>query len=440
LLPDSHQEGFTDMLIEFSVANFRSVLSRQTLSLVANTTDNHLARNVANVGPDVDGALRSAVVYGPNAAGKSNLLRALQTLQLLVVNSAVAGQEGQSLPVTPFLLDKASADQPSEFSIVFVADDATRYEYFCALTSQRVEKEWLVAYPKGRSQRWFEREYQRKTQSYDWWFGPNFKGDRAEKKVWQEFTRSNALFFSTAIQLNNEQLKPAFNWIAQSLIVLPAGANLNPFLSLELLRQPEGSKEFIEFMRAADLGIDRIEVREEEPSVPGAGPGLTLQINLPQPPPGSPPPSQKVFRVFTWHKRNETAEGVAFDLSDESDGTRKLFEFTGGWLRALNTGATLFVDELDRSLHPHITRFLVAIFHGARNTKNAQLIFTTHDTTLLDASLLRRDQIWFVEKDAQQSTKLYPLLDYRPRKDEALERGYLKGRYGAVPVVGKLNG
>jgi uncharacterized protein len=426
------------MLIEFGVANFRSMLSRQTLGLAANTKDEHLALNVASAGEDVGGVLRSAVIYGPNAAGKSNLLRALQTLQLLVVSSAVATQEGQVLPVSPFLLDKTSADRPSEFGIVFVADDATRYEYFCALTSQRVEKEWLVAYPKGRSQRWFEREFQHDTQTYDWWFGPNFKGERAEKKVWQEFTRSNSLFFSTAIQLNNEQLKPAFNWIAQKLIVLTAGTDLNPFLSLELLRQPDGGKEFIEFMKAADIGIERIEVREEELqsqklSVPGPGP--TLQISFPQAPPGSPPPLQKVYKVFTWHKRNKTGEEVPFDLSDESDGTRKLFEFTGGWLRALTIGATLFVDELDRSLHPYITRFLVTLFGGSKNTKGAQLIFTTHDTTLLDANLLRRDQIWFVEKDAEQSTHLYPLLDYRPRKDEALERGYMKGRYGAVPMV-----
>ena len=431
------------MLVEFNVANFRSILTRQTLALVANATDDHLSGNFEPAGQDVDGVLRSAVIYGPNAGGKSNLLRALQTLQILVTNSAVATQEGQVLPVAPFLLDRASPGRPSEFGIVFIADDATRYEYFCAVTSHRVEKEWLVAYPKGRPQRWFEREFQRETETYDWWFGPNFKGERAEKKVWQEFTRSNSLFFSTAIQLNNEQLKPAFNWMAQKLIVLTAGTNLNPFLSLDLLRQPEGADEFMRFMRAADLGIERVEVREEEllgQTIPGPVPGVTLQINFPPQPPGSQPPSQKVLKVFTWHKLNETSEGIPFDLSDESDGTRKLFEFAGGWMRALNLGATLFVDELDRSLHPYITRFLVELFHGAENTKNAQLIFTTHDTTLLDSNLLRRDQVWFVEKDALQSTILYPLLDYRPRKDEALERGYMKGRYGAVPMVGKLSG
>ena len=116
----------------------------------------------------------------------------------------------------------------------------------------------------------------------------------------------------------------------------------------------------------------------------------------------------------------------------------KLFEFTGGWLRALTGGATLLVDELDRSLHPHITRFLVGLFHSRSNEKNAQLVFTTHDTTLLDTELLRRDQIWFVEKDGDQSSHLYSLLEYSPRKDEALERGYLKGRYGAIPFIGDL--
>ena len=110
----------------------------------------------------------------------------------------------------------------------------------------------------------------------------------------------------------------------------------------------------------------------------------------------------------------------------------------GGWLRALDWGATLLVDELDRSLHPHMTRFLVGLFHGQHNVKNAQLVFTTHDTTLLDSELMRRDQVWFVEKDAQRSSHFYPLLDYSPRKDEALERGYLKGRYGAIPFIGDL--
>lgn len=428
------------MLIEFSVANFRSILARQTLSMVASPDKAHLQRNVITVKSNDLQLLRSAVIYGSNAAGKSNLLRGLEALRQLVQNSATSVQEGQRLPVTPFLFSKATTDQPSEFELIFIADDGVRYHYCCAATPERVVKEWLISYPQGRAQRWFEREYFAGDGTYRWWFGPNFKAERAERKVWQDFTRANALFMSTAIQLNNAQLRPAFAWITQKLIVvLPTSVEMNPFLSLELLRQDNGQEQMMRFMRAADVGIDRLELREEDLATPAQGtlaPGavqIHFQMNLPA---GAPSPKQ--FRVLAWHKRQDSTEDVPLDMGDESDGTRKLFEFVGGWLRALDWGATLFVDELDRSMHPHMTRFLVALFHGQHNTKGAQLVFTTHDTTLLDSELMRRDQVWFVEKDAQRSSRFYPLLDYSPRKDEAMERGYLKGRYGAIPFIGDL--
>lgn len=430
------------MFIEFSVSNFRSVLARQTLSMVASSDSKHLKQNVTLNKSNELRLLKTAVIYGSNAAGKSNLLRALETLRQLVQNSATGIQENQRLPVTPFLFSKISAEQPSEFEIVFIGDDGIRYHYCCVVSAERVHKEWLVAYPLGRSQRWFEREFVPEKKTYDWWFGPNFKAERAERKVWQDFTRANALFISTAIQLNNEQLKPVFTWLTQKLIVLPSGTDLNPFLSLELLRGDNGRDQIMQFIRAADVGIDRLELLEEDlpSSTPvGALPPGAVRVHFEvNNPPGTSSPTQKRLRVLAWHKRSDSNEEVPLDISDESDGTKKLFEFTGGWLRALEWGATLFVDELDRSLHPHMTRFLVGLFQSRKNEKNSQLIFTTHDTTLLDTALLRRDQIWFVEKDEQRSSRFYSLLEYSPRKDEALERGYLKGRYGAVPFIGNL--
>lgn len=430
------------MFIEFSVSNFRSIRTRQTLSMVASPDAKHLKQNVISSKGDELRLLRSAVIYGPNAAGKSNLLRALETLRALVQSSATGIQEGQRLPITPFLFSKASAEQPSEFEMIFIADDGIRYHYCCVASSERVHKEWLVAYPHGRSQRWFEREFDPQTKLYQWWFGPNFKAERAERKVWQDFTRSNALFISTAIQLNNEQLKPVFTWLTQKLIVVIPGVDWNPLLSLNLLRGVSGQEKIRQFMQAADVGIDRLELVEEDaPAVTTPGALLPGQMRIHVEvavPPGATPPAHKRMRVLAWHKRTDSAEEVSLDISDESDGTRKLFEFTGGWLRALESGATLFVDELDRSLHPHMTRFLVGLFHSRANDKNSQLVFTTHDTTLLDTELLRRDQIWFVEKDEQRSSHFYSLLDYSPRKEEALERGYLKGRYGAIPFIGNL--
>ena len=343
------------------------------------------------------------------------------------------------MPVTPFLLSKAEMETPSEFEIIFI-NDGTRYHYCLAATQERVFKEWLVAYPLGRPQRWFERQYKPDTKKYEWWFGPNFKGERKQRQVWQNSTRTNALFLSTAVQLNNEQLRPIFDWVTQKLIVLVPGIEFNPFLSLEMLRADEAKSRLMRFMQAADIGIDRLELREEE----SVQPMLAIPIPSGKPtsaailPTGTPIMQQKVWRVLAWHKRTDAKDEVALDLSDESDGTRKLFEFAGGWLRALDSGATLFVDELDRSLHPKLTRFLVELFNSRSNEKNAQLIFTTHDTTLLDLELMRRDQIWFVEKDNKRSSHLYSLLEYSPRKDEALERGYLKGRYGAIPFIGKL--
>jgi AAA15 family ATPase/GTPase len=429
------------MFIEFSVSNFRSILSRQTLSMVASPDKAHAQRNVSPAKDKDLGVLRSAVIYGANAAGKSNLLRALETLRQLVQNSATSVQEGQRLPVTPFLFSHVSIESPSKFEIIFIADDGVRYHYCCALSAERVTEEWLVAYPQGRAQRWFEREYVAESGKQRWWFGPNFKAERAERKVWQEFTRDNALFLSTATQLNNAQLRPVFQWITHKLIVLSPGVQMNPFLSFELLREEDGQEKLMRFMRAADVGIDRLELLEEDLSPPVAGqlaPGaMRVRFEFGAPP-GVSPAATKRVKVLAWHKCQGSSEDVAIDMGDESDGTQKLFEFVGGWLRALDWGATLFVDELDRSLHPHMTRFLVGLFHSQHNESDAQLVFTTHDTTLLDTDLMRRDQVWFVEKDAQRSSHFYSLLDYSPRKDEALERGYLKGRYGAIPFIGDL--
>ncbi|MBK8579001.1 MAG: AAA family ATPase [Candidatus Accumulibacter sp.] len=222
-----------DMLIEFSVTNFRSIRTQQKLSMVASPDVAHLQRNVSPGQTKELRLLRSAVIYGANAAGKSNVLRAVETFRQMVQNSATSFQEGHAIPVTPFLFAQASCAEPSEFEIIFTTDEGVRYHYGWAASSGRVFKEWLVAYPHGRAQRWFEREYDAESKTQRWWFGPNFSAERAERKVWQEFTRDNALFLSTAIQLNNVQLRPIFNWITQKLIVLVPGVDMNPFLSLE---------------------------------------------------------------------------------------------------------------------------------------------------------------------------------------------------------------
>lgn len=426
------------MIIEFRVGNYRSIAAPQTLTMAASTDDLLAEDNVVEGTPEKTRLLRQAVIYGANAAGKSNLLMSMEALRSLVMFSADL-QEGQPLPwMTPFRLNLANDEAPSTFEVIF-EEAGVRYHYMVAATATRVITEWLVAYPQGRPQRWFERSYDVEKKTYDWWFGPSFKGNRNQRELWQTSTRSNALFLSTAVKLNNEQLKPVFLWLTQKLIIIsPGKVDFNPTLSVDLLRSDDGRARMMKFLQSADIGIDRLELQETDglpPPPPGIPPEQWMSM-LSQMPPGT-SPKMKWAKVVAWHTRSD-GNAVPFDMQEESDGTRKLFEFIGGWIKALDIGATLCVDEIDHSLHPHLTRLLVQLFRSDTNRNNGQLIFTTHDTTLLDPELLRRDQIWFAEKNEERATAIYPLLDYSPRKNENLERGYLLGRYGAIPFVGDL--
>lgn len=421
------------MLIEFSVTNYRSFLTPQSLTLTANTAtelqeENTFVSPVSNL-PRL---LRSAVVYGPNAAGKSNLVQAIAFMKRFVLSSAKESQEGEKIGATPFLFDLESSQKPSEFEVLFI-QDGIRYQYGFAANSERVTGEWLFAYPEGRAQKWFERNYDPKTQKDIWYFGPKFTGSR---KVWQEATRGNALFLSTAIQLNNEQLKPVFNWFDHKLVVIGQGESIHPGFSISECEDVKKKKKLLKFMNAADLSIADILLEKKEFSrddLPDEMP-QDLKDKIARDFKG-----KKLTRVFFMHPSSDTGEDVALDFDEESAGTRKLFALAGPWLDVLDKGLVFFIDELDTSLHPLLVRFLLSLHHNPEtNRHNAQLIFATHDTTVLDQTLMRRDQVWFVEKDEENATRLYPLSDYKPRKGEALQKGYLYGRYGALPFAGEL--
>jgi AAA15 family ATPase/GTPase len=240
------------MLIEFSVTNYRSFLTTQLLTLTANTaTELREENSFVSPASNLPRLLHSAVVYGPNAAGKSNLVQAIAFMQRFVLSSAKESQEGEKIDATPFLFNRQSSQNPSEFEVLFI-QNGIRYQYGFAVTSERVAGEWLFAYPEGRAQKWFERNYDPETQKDVWYFGPKFTGRR---KVWQEATRSNAFFLSTAIQLNNEQLKPVFNWFDHKLHVIDQGGNLRPGFSTSECEEEEKKKKILKFLNAADLSI-----------------------------------------------------------------------------------------------------------------------------------------------------------------------------------------
>lgn len=415
------------MLIQFTVGNYRSIREEQTLSMVAGN-DEALAENLIPVGSLKWPLLRQVAIYGPNAAGKSNLLLGIESLRQMVQLSAIL-QEGQLFPwLIPHRLDRVTENSPTTFTLLFQVDEV-RYQYEVAATSQRVWHEELTAWPQGRPQTWFNRSLDVETNTDVWKLGTHFKGDRHQRNLWTSSTRGNGLFLSTAVQLNNAQLRPIFHWITQQLIVIvPGKTDFHPALSIERINSVNGHQQIMAILNAADIGIERLSLKD----VDNLAINSLFPVNLPPMVQGQ--EMLKWRKVMAIHKRGDGSD-VEFDFDEESDGTRTLFKFAGGWLKALETGATLLVDEIDRSLHPHLARMLVQLFRSKNNPNNAQLIFTTHDTTLLDTDLLRRDQIWFVEKDKRGATQLYSLLEFSPRKHEAVERGYLLGRYGAIPFV-----
>lgn len=414
------------MLVEFRVKNFRSLRDEQVLSLVASPdptfrSDNTLATGI-QAAPFL---LRSVAIYGANASGKSNLIKALQFMRGVVVESASLMQPGQKFSVQPFRLNSSSTGQPSEFEVTILVD-GVRYQYGFSLDAERIVSEHLLVYRAFKPQRWFERWFDEITGRDVYEYGPGLRGP---KKLWEEATRPNSLYLSMAVQLNSEALRPVFDWFLRQLRILNEVTPLAPNFTVSLLRQPDRRAAIRDFLRSADISLSEIEL--ESRRVPGRAVHMDVKTE------NTEVRDEDVEdQRLRFHHVTEQGQAV-FELQDESSGTRALLFLTGPVLDVLEKGRTLVVDELDTSLHTLLLRELVGLFHRPEiNASGAQLVFTTHDTSLLSAfGLFRRDQIALVEKDVDQASELVWLSDFSPRKNEALERGYLSGRYGGVPLL-----
>lgn len=422
------------MLIEFSVANFRSIRERQVLSLTKSKLkeSEDLKENSFSVNglANVD-LLRSCAVYGANAAGKSNLLLALTEMVRVVEESATEMRRGDELPVQPFRLDTSTREAPSEFEVIFISQ-GVRYQYgFTALT-ERIVEEWLIAFPKGRAQHWFARQWDEKKEEYQWQMGKSLLG---QKHLWMESTRSNALFLSTAVQLNSQQLLSVYDWFTDTLRMASV-SSWNPGFTASICDRKEYKAKVMDFLQAADIDINDVVIEKkvfDSKDLPDELPD-EFRSQICKRLEGK----EIVAELNVIHLDNE-GDPVAFELDDESHGTRKLFSFAGPWLDTLENGYVLFIDELHDNLHPKLVRFLVQLFHSDKtNPNNAQLVFTTHETSILSSDILRRDQVWFCEKDSTRATQLFPLTDFHYRTRENLEAAYLIGRFGAVPYIREL--
>lgn len=411
------------MLLEFRLKNYRAFQREAALSLIASTDKALVDQNTAATGVSgLPRAVRAAALYGPNAGGKTTLLRAMQLMRGVVLESASLKPD-QLFNVQPFRLDATSLNEPTLFEATVLLD-GVRHQYGFEFTPQRILSEWLLVYQTTKPQQWFNRRYDEASGSETFEFGTHFKG---QKRVWQEATRPNALFLSTAVQLNSDALQPLFQWFSSALNVFLDGGHIPPDFSTRMV-ESAGGKAIAAMLSAADIGIRDIAVERKKSKQ------HAFQVNLAT---GEFETHASDGELLLPKFQHVVGQFKAdFDYTDESQGTQKLYALAGPILDIIENGYMLVVDELDRSLHPLLVRQLVKTFQDpAINTKGAQLIFSTHDTTLLDPNLLRRDQVWFVEKDEGQSATLVPLTDFSPRKDEAFERGYLTGRYGGIPIL-----
>lgn len=418
------------MLLQFTFGNYRSFRDETTFSMVASSGAEHRETHTIPIpGDNESRAVRSAGIFGPNASGKTNLLRALNAMSDIVVKSATSGQRGDDIaPITPFRLTAEHREAPTAFAASFIID-GVEYEYAFAATRSEVVEESLYAYPKGQARRWFERRFSVSHDSGEFNPGDYLKGHR--KQIW-DATRPNALFLSTAAQLNNKQLAPIFDWFRKSVAYLP-GRRLGPGFTADISVNEKERKRILELMSAADLGIRDIFVEEEPVDFDALPSGLAEIIEKSN-------QREKVERILGRSVRFQHTEvpeeEALLDLNEESHGTQQFFALAGPVLDVLDQGRVLLVDELNASLHPTMVREIVSLFNDPETNPNgAQLIFNTHDVTLLSQDLLRRDQIWFTEKFGDGASRLTPLLEFKPRKGtEALRKNYLQGRYGGLPM------
>jgi len=415
------------LLIRFRLENHRSIRDEQELSFVAASLNDSPERVLHTNLPSVD-LLRVIGIYGANASGKSTVLDGLRFMQSAVIDSQRTWEPEGGIPRKPFLLDKTKSSEPSLFEVDILLD-GIRYTYGFSIDSKIVIEEWLYAYPQGRKQEWFTRDASEKKV---------FKFSRlltgANKSI-EALTRPNSLFLSAAAQNNHKMLRPIFKWFTSALILGEIDKNVRQHHTVKMLEKSKFRTAILEIIQGADLGISNINVQAVEiPELSkkmlnvlfAESPDMLDKLNK----------DSTIPQIWLLHQAKEPGNEIPIPFSDESRGTEALFELAGYIVEALESGGVLCVDELDTSLHPLLALEIIKIFNDRkRNPHNAQLLFNTHDTNILESGELRRDQIWFTEKDSSGATCLYPLTDYKARKEENLKRGYLQGRYGAVPYI-----
>ncbi|WP_424686563.1 MAG: AAA family ATPase [Halarcobacter ebronensis] len=422
------------MLLQFSVNNYRSIKDTATLSMLSSSKDNRNSFEIRKYK-----LLNTCVVYGANASGKSNLLRAMSFMAKIILNKTKVIQSTDRLPHDPFRLNTSTDDSSSTFEIVFFINDV-KYRYGFELDEKTVYSEWLYEDIKGKESKLFYRD----ADTDDYVNPSKFKEGYSffDNKKLKIKVSSNQLFLWVCDRQDEAVIsKSILKWFNSFNLIdgLDHGGFIN--YTMKKMEDITFKKEMIKLVKTADIGIEDIKVEEddvpfeviEKMPLPTDIKEEILKDGL------------KSISINTYHKKydenNNLIGNEIFELdNEESVGTQKFFKMSAPILDTLKEGKVLMVDELDASLHPVLTNHLISLFSNKKiNKKNAQLIFTTHDTNLLKPHIFKRDQIWFTEKDKFGSTTIYSMLEIKGvRAKDDFEKQYIQGKYGAIPYLGKF--
>ena len=420
------------MLLRFAVENHRSIRERQELSFAASPLKDRADGLISCNAVKSRAVVPAAVVYGANASGKTNMVNAVETMTRLVLWSHIKGGPGSGVPRHQFMLDPDYSEKPSSFEIDFVLE-GVRYHYGFEATGKRFTSEWLYESPRAHSKKLFERQ----DQKFD--FGRVLKG---QNQSISRLTRQNSLFLSAAAQNDHGLLTRIYKYF-QNLIFTgthsdPHGEMSTLFENEEIdLENGEIDHRVIDFLNSIDTGVCGYQRRL---TLVSERAGQILQEIVDEghtrfsvPPEFATDDTRKTEELELAH-HGKDGKKVYFPLGFESSGTRRMLVILGKVFKAIDEGAPVFVDELDLSLHTAASEAVLRLFCSRELNRNgAQIVATTHDTNLMKSDFLRRDQLWFAEKGKDGSTEIYPLTDFRTRKDDNIELGYRQGRYGAVP-------
>lgn len=436
------------MLVNFRIENYKSFKEFTEFSMQATKLKNLKESNSFDI--NNISLLKSAVVYGANASGKSNLLNAMKDMKKIILSSLNLQKEYKH---KPFLLNTDTEEKPTIFELEFIIEKILYRYGFEIRKDATILEEWLhqkKMEPRAKETVLFKRVKQ------DITISAKFK----EGKSLESKTREDALFLSVVAEFNGEVSLSIIEWVENFMILFSLNDNEFKFISYLALDYTDMQKNIINFINSSDVGISTLTTKESSfdeltkisLNENGLDSKLTKKFSKALKKSIEEIEGKKIEekdipkKIQTQHmmynKENKFQTYKTFDLDMESAGTQRLLSFSGPILMTLDMGRVLVIDELDNSLHPDLVKAIIKLFNSKEtNPKNAQLIFTTHDTNLLDQSLFRRDQIWFTEKDIYGATDLYSLVEYgkgKTRDDLALEKNYLDGKFGATPNIGSL--